>query len=124
MNSINSLTLVEAPAINYRQKFVDRTHLKALYESRGQADDILIIKNGWVTDSYYCNVVFARGEQLLTPSYPLLEGTKRALLLEKGQIKSYPITASMIRQFDSIYLINAMIELGACQVPITNISGL
>ncbi len=108
---ITSLKVVRADAIDYAYKYENRKSLKALYEKRGERDDILIIKDGKVTDSYFCNVVFEKEGDLFTPSSPLLKGTKRRYLLEQGIIKEADIREDNIRDFDRLVLINAMIEL-------------
>ncbi len=108
---IRSLQLVRDDLIAYAFKYEDRRNLKALFDRRGMADDILIVKNGKVTDSYFCNVVFEKGGLLYTPSACLLRGTKRQQLLESGIIREKPIGEEEIPDFEKVYLINAMIDL-------------
>ena len=109
--SIKSLKIVHADDIDYDKKFVDRTNLNILYSKRGEADDIIISKNGYLTDSYFCNLIFSLNGELFTPDTPLLEGTKRQHLIESGRIKTKSISADDIHLFDGVYLINAMIDL-------------
>jgi len=108
---INSLKLVFDDAISYSYKAENRKKLKELYAQRGNADDILIVKNGEVTDSYFCNLVFKKAGVFYTPSSYLLKGTKRQQLIEKGSIRETAIRVEEISGFDKIYLINAMIDL-------------
>ena len=79
-----------------------------MYNQRGSCDDILILKKGWITDSYYANVVLWDGVQWFTPEEPLLEGTMRASLLEKGIIKTAGIRIEDLSRFRSLRLINAL----------------
>ncbi len=109
--SIKSLKIVHSDNIVYDKKFLDRTHLESLYTQKGEADDIIICKNGYLSDSYFCNLVFSLNGELYTPDTPLLEGTKRQYLIETGKIKTRSITADDIHHFDGVYLINAMIDL-------------
>jgi len=109
---VTSLRLIEHNSINYSYKSTDRTQLKALFDQRSGSEDILIVRNDLVTDSYYANVVFYDGKQFITPSMPLLQGTKRAKLIAEGRIKPGEITRRNIWKFNEIHLINAMIDLG------------
>lgn len=109
--SIKSLRVVECADIDYRKKYADRSRLNKLMGRRGACDDILITRNGVVTDTSFCNVVFENAEGLFTPDTPLLEGTKRGLLLKKGVIKERRITVADIPKYDRVRLINAMLDL-------------
>jgi len=107
---IHSLKIIEADDIDYAFKFLDRSRLNELFDLRGKADDILIVKNGLITDTSFCNVLFYNGKHWLTPSSPLLKGTRRRFLLEKEIIHTADIRPQDISGFDTIRLINAMIR--------------
>ncbi len=107
---IKTLQTVECNDINYTFKYEDRTRLQQLYALRGNADDILIIKKGLVTDTSFCNILFYNGKQWLTPERPLLRGTRRASLLAKGQIVTAVIRPDDLHHFTNIRLVNAMIR--------------
>ncbi|PVX31679.1 4-amino-4-deoxychorismate lyase [Pasteurella langaaensis DSM 22999] len=94
--------------IDYNFKISDRTLLNTLFAQRGDCDEIMIIKQGKVTDCSIGNLCFRRGERWFTPDSPLLAGTQRQALLEKGIIQEVPIFADDIEDFDEIRLINAM----------------
>lgn len=108
---ISSLTLVEDNDIDYMYKSVDRNSLNTLYSQRNSGDDTLIVKNGWITDTSYANVVFENAQGLFTPKSYLLGGIKRQYLLEKGIIKELAVSKHDIASFTKLYLINAMIDL-------------
>jgi 4-amino-4-deoxychorismate lyase len=74
-------------------------------------NDIIIIKNGLVTDASSSNLVFKSSKGLFTPENYLLPGTKRRLLLDRKKIKEQRIRVEDIKTFDSVYFINAMIDL-------------
>lgn len=105
---VKSLKLVEADNIDYAYKYENRQLLQTLYNQRGDADDILIVKNDCITDSFTANPVFFDGTHWWTPNTPLLPGTQRAHLLEKGQIKVCRITTADLPKYQKVGLINAM----------------
>jgi len=106
--AINSLRLVKDDAIDYSLKYSDRTRLNQLLQMRRNCDDILIVKNGLITDSLFCNIVFYNGEKWVTPTHPLLPGTARARLLATSIIEEREIAVADLSQFQSFRLINAM----------------
>ncbi len=108
--SIGSLKMVEDNQIEYSYKFEDRTRFASLL-SNCNAEEIIIIKNGRVTDSSYSNLVFFDGTKYFTPSTPLLEGTKRGLLLNSGEVVETEIKIEEVKKFKLIYLINAMMDI-------------
>lgn len=123
--SIKSLKIVHNDEIEYSLKTTDRSFLNRLYEKKGNADDIIIIKNKQATDSWFCNLVFKAGDQLYTPKYPLLEGCRRAYYLDEDIISPLEIHWNEIKSFDGVYLINAMLSLEqAPYVPVDQIFGL
>jgi 4-amino-4-deoxychorismate lyase len=111
IRNVQSLKLIEDNSIDYTYKLTNRSALKALYEQRKNCDDILIVKDGWVTDSYYANVIFSDGDQWYTPYQPLLQGTKRQELIDLGVVHPIPIGVKDIARFQRIQLINAMIDI-------------
>lgn len=109
--SVQSLKLVEDNEIDYHLKYADRERLSYLFEQRGDCDDILIVKNGCITDSYTANPVFWDGQHWWTPNTPLLPGTQRARLLEEEKIKACRITPADLQKYTKAGLINAMQDL-------------
>jgi 4-amino-4-deoxychorismate lyase len=110
MPRINSLQPVACNSMDYSFKYEDRSRLQQLYALRGAAADILIIKNGLITDTSFCNVVFYNGKQWLTPERPLLRGVRRAALLEQEQILTAVIRWDDLQYFTKVRLVNAMIR--------------
>ena len=107
---VKSFKLVEASP-DYSFKFADRTALNALLSQKGDADEILIVRNGCITDTSFSNVVFRSGNDFFTPDTYLLNGTKRQLLLKNGVIRKTRITVENMGEFEEIMLINAMLDL-------------
>ena len=108
--SIQSLKVVTHDSIEYHLKYTDRKILQDLYAQRANCDDIIIVKNGFVTDSFAANLLFFDGRRWFTPSTPLLKGTKRQLLLDQRIIFEKEIRKEDIKNFQQIGLINAMID--------------
>jgi 4-amino-4-deoxychorismate lyase len=107
---IKSLLLVVDDAIEYGFKFQNRVALQHNFEKRGKADDVLMVKEGLITDTSYANVVFWDGSQWVTPDRPLLKGTKRAQLLRDGVIVEQKIRVEDLVAFIHVRLINAMLD--------------
>lgn len=108
---INSLKIIENNDIQYTFKYENRNAINQLFQLKDKCDDILIVNNGMVTDTSYCNIVFSDGKRLLTSSTPLLKGTKRQKLLNEGVITEDEIRLKDIRFFKKVILINAMIDI-------------
>jgi 4-amino-4-deoxychorismate lyase len=107
---INRLKLVHDNSVDYDLKFEDRSELNALFNKRMECDDILIVKNGWLTDSSYANIILWDGKSWYTPKTCLLKGTKRMELLEHKKIQKASIPVSDLNVFKGFQLINAMLN--------------
>jgi 4-amino-4-deoxychorismate lyase len=120
---IRSLKLVEDNTIEYAYKFTDRKRIEELTATRGEGDDILIIKNGMVTDTSYANVVFRDfNGNWVTPSTYLLPGTRRTNLLKQKLIIEASIAYKDINKYSEVRLINAMLGLYDTEgIPVRNI---
>ena len=92
-------------------KYADRCLINTLFAQRGSCDEIIIIKNGKVTDCSIGNLIFRQGEKWYTPDTPLLLGTQREKLLQEGKIQERTIFQEDIVNFDEIKIINAMNSL-------------
>lgn len=53
--------------IDYSLKYTDRELINALFAQKGEADEIIIIKGGFVTDCSIGNLAFRKGGQWFTP---------------------------------------------------------
>jgi 4-amino-4-deoxychorismate lyase len=108
--SIESFKVVHHESIDYHLKYTDRQILQELFARRGDCDDIIIVKNGLVTDSFAANLLFFDGEKWFTPKTPLLKGTKRQLLIDNGIVSEKEIREEDILSYRKVGLINAMID--------------
>lgn len=104
---IRYLKLIEAN-IDYPHKFANRTSLDSLHNQRGQADDVLLVKDGRITDTTIANIIFIRGGRFYTPARPLLRGTALCRLLNEGKVTPLEISPDDIGQFEAFWLINAL----------------
>lgn len=112
---IRTLKPVFEDNIDYPVKYTDRTELNKLLAQKEDRDDILIIKNGFVTDSSYTNIVFFDGNKWYTPSTPLLPGTARERLIDKEKIIPSPIKFNDLKYFKKFKLVNAMIDFNEAE---------
>jgi 4-amino-4-deoxychorismate lyase len=118
MRNIKSLKIVTADNIEYSFKSTDRHALNKLAEKKDLCDEIIISKNGLLTDTSFTNIALFDGKVWYTPKHPLLKGTKRAYLISKNAIEEKDIYENEIFTYKSIRLFNAMIEFGDIDIPI------
>lgn len=115
--NVKTLRLVEGGDIDYHLKYANRSRLDALRALRGDCDDIVILRDGIVTDTSYSNLLFLSDKGIFTPSLPLLCGTMRQSLIESGAVKTLTITGEELLSgaydIHSVLMINAMLPPGA-----------
>ena len=121
LKRISSLKIVHCEKIDYSFKYSDRSVINDLLSKKGNCDDILIIKNGFVTDTSICNIVFYDGTDWITSSTPLLKGTMRTKLMQGNKIIEKKIKEKDLKRYRSAALINAFRDLGNNQIPMQNI---
>lgn len=107
---IKTLQLVQADSIRYEFKFLDRSCFARLIRAT-HADDILIVKDGLLTDTSFANIVFFDGTRWITPSTPLLRGTRREYYVETGLIEESRLAVDDLARFSKAVLVNAMLDL-------------
>lgn len=113
LRPVSSLRLVEMPDdADYHLKYADRSVLNALFERRDGADDVLAVRDGFITDTSIANVALWDGEQWHTPSHPLLKGTHRQFLIDNGMVAEREIKTDELSRYTKIRLFNAMIHFG------------
>ncbi|WP_353571333.1 aminotransferase class IV [Candidatus Albibeggiatoa sp. nov. BB20] len=117
MPVLKRFKLVEANELEYSFKYVDRQALNLFTAQKQQADDIIILKNKFVTDTSIANLAFWDGKVWLTPKTPLLKGTTRARLLAEHKIIPVAIHVDEIRQFKKIALLNALLGFYIIEFP-------
>lgn len=108
--TIKKVRVVQDDQIEYSYKYADRNGLNELLEKSG-CDDIIIVKNNLVTDSFSSNLVFQSASGLYTPDSCLLQGTRRQYLLDQNIIQKKKVNLEDIPQYDRLFFINAMVDL-------------
>ncbi|GAD05674.1 aminotransferase class IV [Porphyromonas crevioricanis] len=123
--TIRSLRIVEAPAgLNYRNKWADRSSLEALKDGCAEDEDILLCHNGLISDVSYANILLSTKKDpanfCYTPRLPLLVGTHLTRL--NGQLQTRDISVDdLLRNYHSLTLLNAMLDIGEVQIQIDRI---
>ena len=107
---VRSLKLVHDDTIGYSHKYEDRSAIDALMAQRSGCDNILIVKNGCVTDSAYANIAFSDDGEWFTPDTPLLAGIPRAGHIAEGKLKERRIRTEDLKRYQDAMLINAMLR--------------
>ena len=105
---IERLKLIEIDSYSYDHKFTDRSGLDNAYKLRGDCDDVLLTKNGFLTDTSYCNILLFDGSQWVTPEKPLFEGVQREFLIDQQRVIPKQIHVNDLSDFISFQLINAL----------------
>ncbi|TNF44712.1 MAG: hypothetical protein EP216_01515 [Epsilonproteobacteria bacterium] len=95
--------------IEYPFKYVNRDALNALLDANQDVDEVIIEKDGYLTDTTISNIAFFDGEQWFTPEKPLLKGTMRAKLIDEGFLQTKQIKKEELQNYSQVALINAMI---------------
>lgn len=118
---INSLRIVEVRIESLPYKKEDRSDLERAFAMRENFDEVLLVKNGFLTDTSISNIALFDGSSWFTPSNPLIYGVNRANLIEEGKIFEKDILLNDLKNFSHIRLFNAMIEFGDIELDIDNV---
>jgi len=105
---IQTLKIVSSD-IEYNLKYANRDALNTLLESNKDVDEVIIEKDGYLTDTTISNIAFFDGKQWLTPEKPLLQGTMRAKLIDEGFLQPKEIKQADLQNYSQVALMNAMI---------------
>ena len=107
---INSFKLVFDDEINYSKKYLNRDTLDKLYEKKDDCDEVIIIKNGVVTDTSIANIAIYYENSWITSKNCLLRGTTRDRLINDKVLIEKDISVQMLKEATKIALMNAMID--------------
>jgi len=92
--------------IEYAYKYTNRLPIQSLLANY---EEIIIEKDGLLTDTTIANIAFFDGKTWFTPTTPLLQGTTRARLIDEGFLKLRDIKKEDIKEYSHFALMNAMI---------------
>jgi len=95
--------------IDYNYKYANREELNRLKEENYLYQEIIIEKNGLLTDTTIANIAFYDGSGWITPKTPLLGGIMRMKLINSGFLIEKNIKSEDIKHFLNFALMNAMI---------------
>ena len=109
---IKTLKLIDIKDWEYSCKYADRSFMTNLLNENKTCDEVIMVKGGFITDCTIANLAFYDGKNWFTPSKPLLKGTKRSQLLDKGLIMEREIKVADIYQYEGVCLINCFRNLG------------
>ena len=119
---LERLIAVDAGAMDYAFKYADRSPLERPNIRLSEADELLFVRGGYVTDTSYTNLILRRGDELVTPDTFLLDGTCRRRLLRTAQVRTAQVRLSDLSAYDELLLVNAMMPLGeALRLPVTSV---
>ena len=105
---IQTLKIVPSQ-IDYHLKYANRDQLNDLLDSHQDVDEVIIEKDGYLTDTTTANIAFYDGEQWFTPARPLLKGTMREKLLDENFLQTKDIRKDDLHLYTQVALMNAMI---------------
>jgi 4-amino-4-deoxychorismate lyase len=109
IRKIYTFSFVDIGLNKYDFKYTDREWINKAF-AEAKTDDVIFIENGLIKDASYANIVLYDGLNWVTPRIPLLQGTKRALLLKDKKIIEQDILAHQIKSFKKVKFINAMMH--------------
>jgi len=121
MRTIETLKLVEIDLKSTFFKSENREKLNDAFLQKGICDDVLLVKEDFLTDTSYCNIALFDGENWITPRNPLIYGVNRAELLENKIIAEGDVRVDDLNNYSKIRLFNAMIEFGDLEIEMKNI---
>ncbi len=118
---VKSLRVVHVNIPRTEFKSADRASYDEAFSARANCDDVLMVRDGLITDASYSNVALYDGSQWFTPRTPLIYGTRRAKLLVEGIIKEADITVDDLSHYSKICLFNAMVRFGETELSASSI---
>ena len=107
---INKFKIVIDNNITYKYKSTNRTDIDKLYSKRDDCDEIIIVKNNYITDTSIANIAILIKNIWYTPKKTLLDGITRERYLHMKQLVQRDIDIKLLFKAEKIALMNAMID--------------
>ena len=104
-----SFKIIIDDTIEYNCKSLNRKNIDNLYAKKEDCDEIIIIKNGYITDTSIANIAILENDIWITPKKPLLHGTTLDRLINLNYLKQQDITLDQLLKAPKIAIMNAMI---------------
>ena len=102
---IKTLKVIQSQ-LDYEYKYTNRSMFEELLKDY---NEIIIEKDGFLTDTTIANIAFLEGDKWFTPKRPLLKGTTRARLIKEGFLHERDIRKESLKNYSNFALMNAMI---------------
>ncbi len=102
---IKTLKVIQSQ-LDYEYKYTNRSMFEELLKDY---NEIIIEKDGFLTDTTIANIAFLEGGKWFTPKRPLLKGTTRARLIKEGFLHERDIRKESLKNYSNFALMNAMI---------------
>jgi len=118
---IRSLKLVGIQQFAMEYKSSERTRINQAFAQRGSCDDVLLVRDGLLTDTSYANIALYDGRKWISPRVPLLYGTRRAYLLDHQLMVTDDIRVDDLSRFQLLRMFNALIDFGEIEIPVESI---
>lgn len=103
---ISTFQCVYTENLDYTFKYSDRKRLD--FPKVLQADEIIIINNGKVSDCSIGNLLFLKQNQWYSSRHFLLKGTQLSYLLDQSKVELADIAIQNIFDYEQIMMINAL----------------
>jgi len=118
---IRTLKMLDTDMASLPYKMADRSGYQTLFVQKAECDDVLLVKDGLLTDTSYCNIALYDGINWITPLEPLIRGVNREELLDEGRLIAKDISMDALKNFQRIRLFNALIEFGEIELDVSSV---
>lgn len=106
---IKSFKILFENNLEYSKKYLNREKIDRLFLQKDDCDEVIIVKQGIVTDTSIANIAIFYDDIWITSKDCLLQGTTRARLIKDGFLKEQNISLEMLKNAEKLALMNAMI---------------
>ncbi len=103
-----SFKLIETN-IKYTYKSTNRKKIDLLFKQRGACHDIIMVKDGILTDTSIANIAFFDGSVWITPKTPLFKGIYREYLLKHKLILEKNVRIKEVENYTGFAIMNAIL---------------
>jgi len=108
---IKTIGLIEVPELIYNYKYSNREMFKKLKDKFYEFDELLVTKNGFLTDTTIANIALLNeGNYWHTPKNALLNGTVRQRYIDLNRLIEKMIHFHDLKNYSKIATLNAMVD--------------
>lgn len=117
IQDISKIKIIHS-TIDYDKKYCDRSEIDNLLLQKEDADDIIIVKDGFVTDASNANVALMVANKWYTPKHPLINGSTRLRFLERGFLQERDFNEEDLKSASKIAFLSSMLDFYIIKDPI------